>query len=251
MSSILESVVWGKQALSLLEQLEKLDPTKPAVMHIRHSAREQKVHWHSTLSTEGKQAAYEFGLKSNSDNARIYHTIMERTKETANEIQKGIIDKGLRSKIEGTVNAISTYDVENQNRIMMEIMDEFKITGKFSSDEMVQFTELSSSPIKTMVLRWFSGQYSPLYRRPSLEFVQQLTGVMVNNLKTIQSDGLDIYVSHDTWIAALLFHWFGIIPAQWIRYLDGFIIQLYETKMQVFLPGETRKVNYPYWWNQD
>jgi len=87
MSSILESVVWGKQALSLLEQLEKLDPTKPAVMHIRHSAREQKVHWHSTLSTEGKQAAYEFGYESNSDNTRIYHTIMERTKETANEIQ--------------------------------------------------------------------------------------------------------------------------------------------------------------------
>jgi hypothetical protein len=217
-------------------------------MHIRHSAREQKTHRYSTLSEEGKQAAYEFGSKIYPNNIRLYYTIIDRTKETVNEIHKAISDRGLQSKIEGKVDVISTIDVEKNNEIMTEIMEEYQITRKITSKEIIQFMNATSSPIKTLVLRWFSGQYSPSLRRPSLEFVQHLTRVMNKNLETIQSGGLGLYVSHDTWIAALLFHWFGIIPTQWIKYLDGFIIQLYETKIKVYLPDEIKMVNYPYWW---
>lgn len=249
MGSILKSVEWGKSALSLLGKLDNLDPSKPAVMHIRHSAREQKVHRHSTLSKEGKQAAYEFGSKIYSNNTRLYYTIIDRTKETVNEIHKAISDKGLQSNIKGKMNVISTINIDTNNKIMTQIMEEYQITGKITSKEIIQFMNATSSPIKTLVLRWFGGHYSPLHRRPSLEFVQHLTRVMDENLETIQSGGLDIYVSHDTWVAALLFHWFGIIPLQWIRYLDGFIMQLYETKIKVYLPDENKVVNYPFWWH--
>ncbi|MHA2394627.1 MAG: hypothetical protein ACXAEX_22085 [Promethearchaeota archaeon] len=249
MSSILGSVEWGNPALSLLNQLDNLDPSKPAVMHIRHSAREHKVHRHSTLSKEGKEAAYEFGSIIISNNTRLYYTTIDRTKETAYQIHKAISDKGLQSKIMDIVKVISTIDLDEHNKIMTNIMEEFQITRKITSKEIIQFMNSTDSPIKTYVLRWFSGQYSPLYRRPSLEFVQLLTKIMEKNLKTIKSGGLDIYVSHDTWIAALLFHWFGIIPVQWIRYLDGFIIQLDDTRIHLYLPDEIKLVNYPYWWN--
>ena len=249
MNSILGSVEWGKPAISLLKQLDNLDPSKPAVMHIRHSAREHKVYRHSTLSEEGKDAAYEFGSKINSNNTRLYYTTIDRTKETAYQIHKAILDKGLQSKMMDTVNVTLTIDIEKHNKIMTKIMEEFQITRKITSKDIIQFMNATSSPIKTFVLRWVSGQYSPTYRKPSLEFVQLLTKIMDKNLKTVQSGGLDIYVSHDTWIATLLFHWFGIIPEHWIRYLDGFIVQLDETKIHLYLPDEIRLVNYPYWWN--
>ncbi len=37
--SVLESVEWGKPALSLLSQCKQLDTNLPAVMHIRHTER--------------------------------------------------------------------------------------------------------------------------------------------------------------------------------------------------------------------
>jgi hypothetical protein len=39
MNSILESVEWDKNPISLLNQIQSLDPAKPAFIHIRHSER--------------------------------------------------------------------------------------------------------------------------------------------------------------------------------------------------------------------
>ena len=69
MSSILESVEWGKSALTLLAQCNKLDPNLPAVMHIRHTER-PRIRLDSKdgdriLSTElGRNAAYEFDFSN-------------------------------------------------------------------------------------------------------------------------------------------------------------------------------------------
>jgi hypothetical protein len=59
MKSILESVEWEKPALLLLDQMKNLDRYKHAVMHIRHSTREQ-TGYYAALSEEGKKAACEF-----------------------------------------------------------------------------------------------------------------------------------------------------------------------------------------------
>jgi hypothetical protein len=59
---------------------------------------------------------------------------------------------------------------------------------------------------------------------------------------------LDLYVCHDTWIAALLLHWCGIVPEVWVNYLEGFVAQPMENKLKIILPSGPIDVNYPYWW---
>jgi hypothetical protein len=96
MSSILESVDWGKPALSLLSQCNDLDPDLPAVMHLRHTERLLKElgtpdNFTQVSTEQGKKAAYEFGTSLPNDRQyRFYHTYLERTKETAMEIKEGI-----------------------------------------------------------------------------------------------------------------------------------------------------------------
>jgi hypothetical protein len=52
---------------------------------------------------------------------------------------------------------------------------------------------------------------------------------------------------HDNWIAALLLHWCGIIPEEWIEYL-GFVIQPFGEKLRTVLPSGPIDIEYPYWW---
>jgi len=80
MSSILESVEWGKPALSLLSQSRELDPNLPAVMHIRHSERPEiasREERGANLTESGKKAAHEFGsLLPRNRSYRLYHSVM-------------------------------------------------------------------------------------------------------------------------------------------------------------------------------
>jgi hypothetical protein len=237
MKSILKSVEWGKSALSLLDQMKNLNPSKPAVMHIRHSAREQ-MGYDGVLSEEGKQAAYEFGTRiSSKRKTKLYHTVRDRSKETAQEIHRALSDRGIESTVIGALNIISIYNPGSD-----------RVQGVRSPEWLNAYVFKQNSPVKTSFLRWISGNYSPLEIRPSLDFVQHVTGVMVKNIESSDPSGLDIYVSHDTWIAAFLFHWFGIIPVTWIKYLDGFFIQTNEKTIKLLTPNESKEIRYPYWW---
>jgi hypothetical protein len=145
------------------------------------------------------------------------------------------------------LNIITTYNPAKFRERMKEIFDEFQLKGFESNDRSNASMNQQDSPIKRSTLRWLGGHYSPLERKPSLNFVQHVTGVMMKNLESFDPHGLDIYVSHDSWIVAFLFHWFGMIPVTWIKYLDGFIIQLYENKIKLLLPNESKEIRYPYW----
>ena len=113
MTSILESVEWSKPVLSLLSQCKELDPTRPATLHLRHTERPQATQeglelamkaGHSLLlsSERGKQAAYELGRQLPKDREyRIYHSVVKRTLETAENIHKGILAQNLNSRLEG------------------------------------------------------------------------------------------------------------------------------------------------------
>ena len=52
---------------------------------------------------------------------------------------------------------------------------------------------------------------------------------------------MDVYVSHDTWVAAFMFHWFGLpSPSDWVSFMDGFILHTYDDKMRVYTPRTPR-----------
>ena len=71
----------------------------------------------------------------------------------------------------------------------------------------------------------------------------------MKNFESAGSDTMDVYISHDGWVAAILLHWFGIIPLEWIRFLNGFLVQFHDDKTIVFYNDKRLEVSLPYWWD--
>jgi hypothetical protein len=67
---------------------------------------------HKIISTgQGKQAAREFGVRlPPSRNYRLYHTNIERTRETVENIHEGILANDGSSNVIGSVPLIPTVD---------------------------------------------------------------------------------------------------------------------------------------------
>lgn len=239
MDRILEDVEWGGPTLSLLSSCRDLLEDLPAVMHIRHSERprmgELGVGRQALLTPNGKQAAYEFGggLPS-SRRYMLYYTYLGRTEETAQQIHQGILDNGGQSKIGGELPLATILDVRKYDHYVSRDTD-----GR-DTDETA----------KSYFHNWVSGRYPPWIIYPSRQFTQRMAAIMVENLRSASSNSLDIYISHDTWISAFLYHWSGIPPpSNWIGFLDGFTLQLAEERMNMYFRGQTTKNHHPYWWN--
>ena len=127
MSSVIESVEWGKPALTLLSQCKQLNPNLPAVMHIRHTERPKstqesydlarKTGRSTLLSTKkGKQAAFDFGEHLPSNRVyRVYHSPIERARETAEKIHEGLLSQGAESHLKGIFMRINNNQVKRRD----------------------------------------------------------------------------------------------------------------------------------------
>jgi broad specificity phosphatase PhoE len=236
MSSVLESIEWGKPALVLLSQCNKLDPDLPAVMHIRHSERPKitsREERGANLTESGRKVAYEFGsLLPRNRSYRLYHTVSDRVIETAEEIQRGLksIDADAR------IGSVFLRSHSNQEKTWDYLTRDVLLSG-----------EKTALPF---FINWVSGHYPPWELEPCEIFTQRSAMVMMKNLEELDSSGFDIYVSHDVWVASYLFYWSGMMPSEdWIKYLDGFILQLTDDRLNVYSKDGKKEAYYPYWWD--
>jgi len=240
MPSVLESVEWGKPALTLLSKCKQLDPNLPAVMHVRHTERPIEEPGspdvHKIISTEqGRQAAREFGASlPHSRSYRLYHTNIERTRETAVNICEGILANDGSSNVIGSVPLIPIVD---RDRWFYYARREYEMG--------------SEKPwLLNLFTKWISGHYPPWVRVPALDFSQRGAALTMKNLKSAKTNTFDIYVSHDMTCGVFLLYWFGIMPDErWIEFLDGFIMQIKEERMHVYTKDGKKESYYPYWWN--
>ena len=134
------------------------------------------------------------------------------------------------------------------NEYMLPILNLFGLDDFPTPEQQQELVSRPDNPPKRNFLKWVSGHYSPFYMRPSLDFVQQLTALLMLNLEASGPGDLDLYICHDTWIAALLLHWFGILPETWVNYLEGLVIQPTKDMLKVILPSGQIKIPYPFWW---
>ena len=103
---------------------------------------------------------------------------------------------------------------------------------------------------RQMFINRVSGRYPPWEVEESIRISQRVASIMVDNNSSIDSDGCDLYVSHDLLIACLLFYWSGVtLDESFVEFLDGFLLQLYDDKMVVITKNQKREVYYPHWWN--
>lgn len=239
MTGVLDRVEWGGPALGLLSRCRRLDDGLPAIMHIRHSERPRinsTGEMNANLNERGKEAAQDFGTRlPGGRRYRLYHSYYNRTKETAEEIHQGIREGGGESEIGGTMDLQTILDPERYDHIVGR--DSLK--GD-TTDSAVNY-----------FLSWTSGRYHPSHILPSLELARKGAGIALRNLETADAGSMDIYVSHDTWVAALMFHWFGLPPpSDWVSFIDGFILQIDDDKMNVYTKDVEIEVHRPHWWGE-
>ncbi|MGD2142578.1 MAG: histidine phosphatase family protein [Candidatus Bathyarchaeota archaeon] len=238
MVGVLESVKWGSPALNLLTHCQRLDAKLPAVMHIRHSERPRinntdELHVH--LNSRGREAAYEFGSRlTGSRRYRLYHSSFDRTRETAEEIARGVLDAGGKAEL---VGALKLKTILNRERYDYYIERDF-LDGDTVFSAIDYFN------------KWTSGRYPPDEILPSIELSRIGAKILNENLGPWDPQSMAIYVSHDTWVAAFQYHWFGIAPNHnWINFLDGFIFQPCRAKMIIYNKEGKKDLHYPHWWN--
>lgn len=225
--------------MSLLCHIKDLDPTRPAVMHIRHTERPViepgNVDGIRTLTTElGRRAAYEFGSMLPTDKRyRLYHTYIERSRETAEEIHRSIRSNDGMSEVVGPVPLSSVVDPE-----------------KFPEYVTRETEEVPSESLAiSLFTKWISGHFPPWVRVPALDFAQRAASITMKNLESADDNIFDIYVSHDIFVAAFQLFWFGVFPSDWVSFLDGFILQFSGEKMNVYSKYGVKSTYPPYWWN--
>jgi hypothetical protein len=217
--------------------MQRLDPTKPVFMHIRHSERpiidlnkDEKLD--TPLSKRGEKAAYQFGSSLPLDREYIiHHTDMDRTIKTAESIRQGIEDNKGTARIAGEIPLATVVDM----KAVVEIMKRIK-------------SDSESERSRIYMNSWISGIYPPWVMKPSLEFAQIGASLMSKDLNTARRGEARIWITHDSWVFASLHHWFGEILFDWIDFMDGFILQLNDGDMSLFFKGRERQVAYPYWW---
>jgi len=244
MSSILETVEWGKPAQTLLSYCNQVNPELPIIMHIRHTERPkateetmkqaQKNGTSPLYSTErGKQAAYEFGQKLPKNKIyNIYHSPVKRTIETAEKIHEGLLSQKAVSKIKGVFFSANYNKQKQFEYLKRDIID-------------------SGQPnARQYFINHVNGHFPPWEIEPALLVAKRHAFMMMKNVKNASPENWDIYVSHDTVCSLFLFYWFGVMPDErWIEFLDGFIMQLSDDRMHVFTKDGKKEAYYPYWWN--
>jgi len=212
-----------------------LEEDSPAIMHVRHSERtsiNSREERDATLTERGREAAYEFGAKLPKDREyRIYHSSIDRAIETAEEIQEGLRSQETETQLGGV--------------FMKSHHDREKLWDYLTRD----CIDVEAENARPFFINWVSNRYPPWEIEPGIIFAQRAAKVIMDNLKTTDSRGFDVYVSHDNTIASFLFYWFGImLSTDWVQYLDGFIVQLKNARMNVYSKLGKKEVYYPYWW---
>ena len=238
MSRILSSSDWGEPALALLAQVKRLDPSKPAVLHIRHTeafaTSERENSKMPQQNSRGRQAAIEYGEQLPlTRRYRFFHSNNGRAKETAEAIATGIESRGGLATVAGVIPASWALD------------------EKASEAYTQEFRKKYGEPawLRRFVYSWIAGLAPPKVARPSAEFAELVAEYTASNSRTARLDTVDIYISHDTWVAALLFHWFAEpVPDDGIRFLDGFMMQPRDSGVTLYVRGKKTQAEYPYWW---
>lgn len=205
---ILNSLKWGKSVLNLLYHGKDLDPKTPATLIIRHSERDEPERFKDVITADltkrGLKTAFEFGHNLPANRIyRIYHSIVKRCKETAEEIHKGLQQQGINSQIMGSLNSL------------FEIKLDRNMFSKFVDKE-----------YKSFLYKWIAGFFDKELIEPSINTVTRITNDIKNHLQISEPDSLNIYVTHDWQVMVSLFHLGGILnTSEMIGYLDGFFIQ--------------------------
>ncbi|MBY9003105.1 MAG: hypothetical protein KGD73_03965 [Candidatus Lokiarchaeota archaeon] len=223
---------WTLKARKILKGIEDFPEGSKIILLLRHSHRNEPLNL-GDLSKEklteiGHNAAKRFGEELPIDRSiRLFHSVVWRCQETAEDILEGFRRKTGLGKMKGTLQPL--YFIGTAPNFFVNIFKKM-------------------TPLRFMNL-WIAGHYSPETIIPFQSYCKNAADIIWNKIKSAPEKGIDIHVSHDILLIALRYGWFGIPPRKkWIPFLGGFALILHNDKIRVFNDNEFIEMDPPYWW---
>ena len=201
-------------------------------MILRHSHRNdptdmEEVH-KLRLTPQGHAIARKFGesLPKNRD-IRLFHSVVWRCEETAENIQNGFESIGGKTELRGNLAPLHNIGIDNRSFL----------------------SQVYKYPFRELLFRWAAGFYLPEEWAPFISYCQNAAQLIWNQLETASENGIDIFVSHDWHCMSLRYGWFGFPPDnRWIKYLGGFAFTFEKDHILILDYGELKKIEVPHWW---
>lgn len=225
--------VWLEQARGIINNLDQFSLSSKIILILRHSQRfEPKLtdeNQYMELTSQGRIMARFFGEKlPNNRTIRLFHSPVNRCKETAEEIHVGFKENGGESIFKGECKVVWGIGLKRE----------------FFMSELQKHRDID------IFYRWVAGFYKPDDMPSITTFCQKAANVIWNQFNKEPEKGIDIYISHDWHMNSFRFGWFSLPPEdKWIGYLGGFAFTFEEDHILLLDYGEFKSIEIPYWWN--
>jgi len=223
---------WLKQARLLITGLNKFSLDSSIGIILRHSKRNEPSLWDENqnmeLTEEGKQTAKLFGSKLPKDKDLIlFHSGVNRCRETAELIRDGFSESGGESIMEG----------------------ECRILRGIGLNPNLLTEELKKYPLMDVIIRWTAGLY-PEDKWPSFNsYARRAADAIWSYLESQENNLMAIFITHDLHSIILRYGWFGFaLDFRGIDYLGGFAFTFKDKSLRVLDYGDVKTVEVPFYW---
>ena len=229
---IWEQADWVTHARNIIENLDKFPVDSKLILILRHSHRNEPKPLENVnklrLTPQGHAIAKKFGESlSKNRTIRLFHSIIWRCEETAENIHKGFQNIGGNSELKGVLKPL--FDIGLQDRSYT--------------------TQFKNAHFREVLFRWSAGFYLPKEWTPFTTYCQQAARIIWNHGNNQSNRNIDIFVSHDWHVMSLRFGWFGLPPdEQWVKFLGGFAFSFEDDHILLLDHQGLRQVEIPHWW---
>ncbi len=225
---------WTNEARQIINGLKKVPDNSKIILILRHSHRNEQTSFEkgqkTRLTPQGHVIAKKFGEKlPNNRSIKIFHSIIWRCEETAENIHEGFKSIGGTSELKGELEPLATIGITDREFFL---------------------NEFNSVPVLDIFYRWAVGFYNPNVWTPFIEYCQSTAHTILDQVKNSPENGLDIFVTHDFNVMALRFGWYGLLPKSWVKFLGGFAFTIEEDQTLLLDYGELKPVAIPHWWKK-
>ncbi|MFX1364968.1 MAG: histidine phosphatase family protein [Promethearchaeota archaeon] len=233
-NKIWEEADWTSEARQIIEGLKKFPDNSKILLILRHSQRDEPKELDTIiklrLTPEGHMIARKFGEElPRNRSIRLFHSVVWRCQETAEDILSGFKNIDGEGEILGSFGPLFNLETARD----------------FFPNQIKKYSG------KQFFFRWIAGLYSPNEITPLQEYCKKAAELFLKKLKEGPGRNIDIHITHDFFLIALRFGWFGIPPSKnWVSYLGGFALTFLEDKILLLNSNELISVDFPYWWKK-
>ena len=226
---IWENPNYTVQARQIISAIQNFPENSKIILVVRHShvkpRRLKDLDY--KLTPIGREIARKFGEKLPIDRPiRLFHSSLDRCRETAEKILAGFEDIGGKGELKGEFSPL--YDIG--------------ITPEFMLNEFKTYNP------SQFFYRWMAGLYPPDKITPLQEYCQNAANLIWNKLDSAPERGIDIHISHDLHVLALRLGWFGFpLQEKWISYIGGLALVFNEGHILVSDIDRSISIEFPYW----